>query len=247
MLRLLCITSHPDDEAGAFGGVLARYSEAGVECSVVCLTAGERATNRGGAEGAEALKALRRSEFAASCRHLGVAHYQVLDYPDGALDRADFFAVAGGLVRELRTLRPHVVITFGADGFVTAHPDHGMAGLFASVAFQWAARTTRCTEQLDEGLAVWQAKKLYYVTAEFTLRVRPAVSLPPVTARVDVAPYIRRKIEAFACHTSQRPLLQLFEDAQRRAGDHELYHLAATAAVTPMRMETDLFEGIGEE
>ena len=32
----------------AFGGILAKYSEAGVECSVICLTAGERAANRGG-------------------------------------------------------------------------------------------------------------------------------------------------------------------------------------------------------
>ena len=30
------------------------------------------------------------------------------------------------------------------------------------------------------------------------------------------------------------------------AGSDELYHLAATARVTPMRMETDLFEGIDE-
>ena len=33
MLKLLCVVAHPDDEAGAFGGVLAKYSEAGVECS----------------------------------------------------------------------------------------------------------------------------------------------------------------------------------------------------------------------
>src|ERR1022692_2121030 len=103
MLRLLCVTAHPDDEAGAFGGVLAHYSDAGVECSVLCLTAGERATNRSGVADDEALKAIRRKEFAASCRHLGVAHCQVLDYPDGALDRADFLAVTGHLVHAIRT------------------------------------------------------------------------------------------------------------------------------------------------
>ncbi len=247
MLRLLCITSHPDDEAGAFGGVLARYSEAGVECTVLCLTAGERAANRGGAADDDALKAMRRAEFAESCRHLGVARSMVLDYADGALDRVDFPEIAGRLVGAIRKLRPHVVTTFGAEGFVTAHPDHGMTGMFTSTAFQWAARTTRCTEQLERGLEPWQAKKLYYVTTEFSLPERPAVSLPPVTARVHVAPYIRRKIEAFACHTSQRVLLPVFEDAQTRAGDDELYHLAATAEITAMKMESDLFEGIDEE
>ncbi|MGC2211197.1 MAG: PIG-L family deacetylase [Candidatus Korobacteraceae bacterium] len=246
MLRLLCVTAHPDDEAGAFGGILSRYSDAGVECSVICLTAGERATNRGGAANDEALKAMRCKEFDAACRHLGVSHCQVLDYPDGALDRADFHAVTGRLIQAIRTQRPHVVITFGADGFVTAHPDHGMAGLFTSAAFQWAARANRCSAQLGQGLAPWQARKLYYVAAEFSLPERPAVSLPPVTARIDIAPYIRRKIEAFACHTSQRVLQPVFENAQQRAGDHELFHLVATAQVTPMQMETGLFEGITE-
>ena len=247
MLRLLCVTSHPDDEAGAFGGVLARYSEGGVECSVICLTAGERAANRGGADGDDALKSMRRAEFADSCRHLGVARYGVLNYADGALDRADFGEITGKLVEDIRKLRPHVVVTFGAEGFVTGHPDHGMTGMFTSMAFQWAARPTRCPEQLSCGLETWQAKKLYYVTTEFTIPDRPMVSLPPVTARVHVEPYIRRKIDAFACHTSQRILLPLFEDAQKRAGDDELYHLAATAEVTPMRMESNLFEGIVDQ
>lgn len=250
MLRLLCVTAHPDDESGAFGGVLSKYSEADVECSVLCLTAGERATNRGGAADDEALKQMRRAEFAAACRHLGVARSHVLDYPDGALDHTDFLAVTGTLVQTIRNLRPHVVVTFAAEGFFTAHPDHGMAGLFASAAFQWAARNNRCTAQLQEGIGLglepWQARKLYYVTTVFSLPERPTVSLAPVTARVDVSPYIGRKIEAFACHASQRALLPLFEKHQKRVGTHELFHLVATAEITPMRMETDLFEGIEE-
>jgi LmbE family N-acetylglucosaminyl deacetylase len=246
MLKLLCVTAHPDDEAGCFGGILSKYSEAGVECSVICLTAGERAANRGGAVDDEALKALRRQEFADSCTLLGVARCEVLDFADGALDRADFAEVAGALVYRIRTLRPHVVVTFAADGYLTAHPDHGMAGLFASAAFQWAARNNRYTAQMQDGLTPWQAKKLYYVTNEFTLRERPVVSLAPVTARVSVLPYLKRKNEAFAKHKTQHPLQPVFENAQRRAGDHELFHLAATAEVTAMGLERDLFEGLRE-
>jgi len=246
MLKLLCVTSHPDDEAGCFGGVLAKYSEAGVECSVICLTPGERAANRGAAADDEALKAIRRQEFADSCHHLGVAHCEVLDYSDGALDRADFFEVTGRLVYFIRTIRPHVVVSFGAEGFVTAHPDHGMAGLFTSAAFQWAARNSRYTAQLKDGLTPWQAEKLYYVTTEFSLPERPVVSLAPVTARISVAPYINRKNEAFAKHKTQAPLQPIFEHAQQQAGVYELFHLVATAEVTPMTMESDLFAGIRE-
>ena len=191
MLKLLCVTAHPDDEAGCFGGILSKYSEAGVHCSVICLTAGERAANRGGLVEDEALKAVRRQEFADSCHLLGVAHSEVLDFADGALDREDFAQVAGRLVHILRILRPHVVVTFAADGYLTAHPDHGMAGMFTAAAFQWAARNNRYTAQLkdaplQDGLTPWQAKKLYCVTAEFSLPERPVVSLAPVTARVSV-------------------------------------------------------------
>jgi LmbE family N-acetylglucosaminyl deacetylase len=246
MLKLLCVTAHPDDEAGCFGGVLAKYSEAGVECSVICLTAGERAANRGGASEDEALKAIRRNEFADSCRHLGVTHCEVLDYADGALPRADFFEVTGRLVHCIRRMRPHVVVSFGAEGFVTAHPDHGMAGLFTSAAFQWAARKTSYPDQLHQGLMPWQAKKLYYVTTEFSLPERPVVSLAPVTARISVSSYINRKIEAFARHTTQAPLQPIFEHAQQQAGVYELFHLVATAEVTAMAVEADLFAGIRE-
>ncbi len=246
MLKLLCVTAHPDDEAGCFGGVLSKYSEAGVECSVICLTAGERAANRGGIADDEALKTMRRKEFADSCHLLGVTRCEVLNYADGGLDREDFNEVTGRLVHLIRTLRPHVILSFGADGYVTAHPDHGMAGLFTSAAFQWAARNNRYTGQLDNGLTPWQASKLYYVTAEFSLRERPVVSLAPVTARISVVPYLNRKIEAFTKHKTQSPLLHIFEHAQRRAGDHELFHLVATAEITTMAMEHDLFEGLRE-
>jgi LmbE family N-acetylglucosaminyl deacetylase len=246
MLKLLCVTAHPDDESGCFGGVLSKYSEAGVECSVICLTPGERAANRGGTANDEALKELRRAEFAVACRHLGVTHSEVLDYADGALDRANFYEVTGKLVHSIRTLRPHVILSFGAEGFVTAHPDHGMTGLFASAAFQWAARKTSYADQLQQGLTPWQAKKLYYVTTLFSLPERPIVSLAPVTARISVSPYINRKNEAFARHRSQAPLQPIFEHAQQQVGVHELFHLVATAEVTAMTMEHDLFEGIRE-
>jgi LmbE family N-acetylglucosaminyl deacetylase len=246
MLKLLCVTAHPDDEAGCFGGILSKYSEAGVECSVICLTAGERAANRSGIVADEELKVTRRKEFADSCRHLGVTRCEVLSYADGALARADFSDVTGSLVLHIRKFRPHVVVTFAAEGFVTAHPDHGMAGLFTSAAFQWAARKTSYTDQLQHGVTPWQSEKLYYVTTEFSLPERPTVSLAPVTARIAVAQYINRKNEAFAKHKTQHPLQAIFEHAQQQAGIYELFHLAATAEVTPMKMESDLFDGIRE-
>src|SRR3974377_1644822 len=112
MYRLLCITAHPDDEDGAFGGTLALYAERGVEVSVVCLTAGTAARNRGDARNDEELAELRTAEFQASCAFLGIRHGEVLRYPDSKLDRANSADVVGELVLRIRRLRPHVVLTF---------------------------------------------------------------------------------------------------------------------------------------
>ena len=110
-MRLLGITAHPDDEAGAFGGSLLLYHSRKIETFVVCLTSGQAASNRGNAQSDEELAALRRAEFAASCDILHVTEAQILNYPDGALNRQDFHSVVGDLTRHIRQIRPHVIIT----------------------------------------------------------------------------------------------------------------------------------------
>jgi len=67
-----------------------------------------------------------------------------------------------------------------------------------------------------------------------------------VTARINISPYVNRKNEAFARHRTQAPLQPIFEHAQQQAGVYELFHLVATAEITAMEMEHDLFSGIRE-
>src|SRR3954454_15987526 len=102
MFRLLCVTAHPDDEAGAFGGTLLAAHERGVGTFVVCLTPGQAGTHRGGASSDEELARMRRDEFESSCEHLKVTEGVVLDYPDGKLDRQNLSDVAGELARWIR-------------------------------------------------------------------------------------------------------------------------------------------------
>jgi LmbE family N-acetylglucosaminyl deacetylase len=170
MLRLLCFTAHPDDEAGSFGGTLLHYAERGIETHVICLTPGQAATHRGSAKSDDELSAVRRREFEAACKLLKVGRGTVLDYPDGKLDRQDFHAVAADLTRRVRELRPHVMMTMGTEGAITAHPDHSMVAAFATMAYHWAGRTNRFPEQLQQGLAPHLTQKLYYGTALFTWR-----------------------------------------------------------------------------
>ena len=248
MLRLLCVTAHPDDEAGGFGGTLLLYASRGVETHVLCLTPGQAATNRGGARSGEELAAMRRAEFQASCRVLKIASAEVLDYPDAGLDRVDFHVAVGELTERIRRIRPHVILTIGPEGAVTAHPDHSMASLFTTLAYHWAGRSNRFPEQLQNGLTPHRAQKLYYSTTLFSLPDRQPVSPAPVTATIEIgAKFLDEKVRAFKQHTSQAPLFSLFEGMVRRRGTKELFHLAATTAPRPMQMETDLFEGVKED
>jgi len=248
MLRLLCVTAHPDDEAGGFGGSLLLSASRGVETHVLCLTPGQAATHRGGARSDEELAALRREEFQASCRVLKVSEGEVLNYPDAGLDRVDFYSAVGELVERIRRIRPHVMLTIGPEGAVTAHPDHSMASLFATLAYHWAGRSNRFPEQLQNGLRPHRTQKLYYATSLFSLPDRQPVSPSPVTATIEIGTeFLDEKVRAFKQHTSQAPLFSLFEGMARKRGTRELFHLAATTAPRQMQMETDLFEGVQDD
>ena len=247
MLRLLCVTAHPDDEAGAFGGTLLLSRERGIETYVICLTPGQAATYRGSTRSEEELAAQRRREFQDSCRILKVTRGEVLDYPDAALDRADFYRVVDDLVFRIRTIRPQVIMTLGPEGAVTAHPDHSMASLFATLAFHWAGRANRYVEQLNNGLAAYPPQKLYYGTALFTLPDRQPVALSPATATIQIGERLETKIAAFKAHLSQAPLFPIFENNVRKRGREEHFHLVARSVPSTIRPETDLFEGVEED
>jgi len=249
MLKLLCVTAHPDDEAGAFGGTLLLYHERGVETSVICMTAGTAARNRGTAGTDEELAALRRAEFAASCKLLKVSRGEVLDFPDGRLDRTDPYHAVGELTRRMREIRPHVVVTFGLDGGLTGHADHGMAGMLASMAFEWAGRPDRFPEQLEQGLKPHRPQKLYYVTADFLLPDRQPIAPPTVTARIEVGKErFEKKVEAFQLHTTQAPLFgRVRKNLGQRGGAVEMFHLVARRDPGDAALETDLFAGVVED
>jgi len=242
----MCITAHPDDEAGSFGGVLRLSADRGVETSVVCLTPGQAATHRGEARNDQELAAIRRKEFAASCEILKVARGTVLDYLDGQLHRQDLYKVVCDLTHHVRQLRPHIIITFGPEGGVTAHTDHSMASVFATLAFQWAGRSNRFPDQLKDGITPHRAQKLYYATANFTLPDRQPISLAPATAVVQIGDHLETKIAAFRAHLTQKPLWPLFEFHVRQRGRNELFHLAGSVNTDPVQRETDLFTGVKE-
>ncbi len=247
MLRLLCVTAHPDDEAGAFGGALMHYHDRGVETAVLCLTPGQAATNRGGARSDEELSAMRRAEFARAVAMLKVNKGKVLNYRDGQLDRANFLEAAGDIALRIRDFRPQVIITLGCEGAITGHVDHGMVGLFTTAAYHWAGREDRFRDQLVDGRKPYRSQKLYYATWLFTAPGRPPISPSPVTTILEVSQYLPIKLAAFKAHTSQNPLYEGFVQLAQQRGAKEMFHLVASSRPRRAAVERDLFAWVVED
>ena len=236
----MCVVAHPDDECFAFGGALALAADRGVETYVLCLTDGQAATARGAAETGEELGRMRRAEFAASCKILGVQHQELLDYQDGRLEFVDFSRTAGRLVERIRRFRPDLVLTFGADGALNTHADHMMVSMLTTAAFHWSGRDRRYPELAQ----VFQPRRLIHLSTDFFLRDRQPPLPTPWSIRLDISAVSQRKFDAFRAHTSQAPLIERTKELFEEHGGSEFYTLQASAEPGPVRMQTDLFDGL---
>jgi LmbE family N-acetylglucosaminyl deacetylase len=218
-VTVLAVFAHPDDEALACGGTLARLAGSGTEVIVLCASRGERGSLAGPVRDA-ALGDERARELFEAARALGVSGVILLDHPDGDLRWADVSALHADIVMAIRRYRPAAVITFGADGLYW-HDDH--------IAVH--ERTTTAVASLG-----FMAPALYYVTMpRGVMRAivgRAAArgwqptpkgfwSLQPdafglhaatPTIIVNVEAWVPRKLDAIRRHRSQMGAAHPFDD-----------------------------------
>lgn len=248
-LRLMCLTAHPDDEAGAFGAALLKAAEHGIETSILCLTEGAAGSYREPEQTDEELAALRRKEFAEAAAALHISNTELMQYPDGGLWQEPFLGLVETFVRGLRTVRPHIVLTFGGEGGVNLHRDHTVVSLAATAAFHWAGRSMFFPQQFPK-LAPWAAQKLYYASTSFIAvneeEIKRTGTRVPPSLTYRLTPEERKqKFAAFAKHTSQRGVLERVERQFSEEMNQEQYLLVA--ARNPLASESDLWDGVIED
>lgn len=248
-LRLMCVTAHPDDESGGFGGALLLAHGRRADTTVICLTEGRAASNRGDTRSDDELAAARLAEMAISCGILGVTRHEVWNYPDGALIQANLFEITTRLVERMRQLRPHIVLTFGGDGGPNLHRDHAVAGFAATAAFHWSGRSNFAEEQLKNGLALWAPQKLYYEATRFTVsKFKEEAAVAPRTpssVTLELGPLQEVKRQAIEAHDTQS-VMSRAAHAYEKYGHEEHYLLASARDADRFRNETDIFSGIEE-
>jgi len=123
----LAIGAHPDDVEFGCGGTLAKWAAAGCTIHHLVLTDGSKGTWNPDAD-KEALVAARRLEQAEAARRLGSRGEVVfLDQIDGELEST--LALRGEVARQIRRLKPDVVLGHDPWKRYRLHPDHRHAGL----------------------------------------------------------------------------------------------------------------------
>lgn len=287
--RLLAVHAHPDDESSKGAATYAYYVTSGASVTVVSCTGGERGDVQNAALAPRAMAerdmaGLRRLEMASAQHILGIDH-RWLGYVDSGLpegytrDRADLlpagcFALvpleisAAPLVKIIREVRPHVLVTYDETGGYP-HPDHIRTHELSVYAWHAAADPSRFRE-LGEP---WRIPKVYYdrifnshkvsavydalaaaghERAESMAELREWMRDRPFTAttQVPVGEHFEARDAALRSHASQVAPDDTFffwpNDVQRAAWPFEDFQLVASDVATTVP-ESDLFAGISED
>jgi LmbE family N-acetylglucosaminyl deacetylase len=162
---LLQVTAHPDDEDG---GMLTTESRGmGVRVGLCTITRGEGGQNKIGSELFDALGITRTEELLAADRYYGIEQFftRAVDFGfsktvEETLDKWDG-AATEDLVRAIRIFRPEVLIARFQGTKRDGHAHHQASSIITRRAFLAAGDPSQYPDQIAQGLAPWQPKKLY--------------------------------------------------------------------------------------
>lgn len=267
MGNIVSFHAHPDDEAIAVGGALARAATEGHRVVVVFATKGEHGeVPEGLLDDGEALWQRREKECYDAARILGVQRVEFLGYTDSGMmgtsqnDAPDSFWQAN--VEEAATRLARILDQEGADILTIydedggyGHPDHiqvhrvgvlaaskaGTGKVYESVVDRDRIKEWFAMAQSPEGRALLGDVEFPSTEGVESMGV-PAEN---ITTRLDVGAYLDQKRRAMAAHSSQISegsfFLALPEELSRQVWGSESYVLRGAP---PGTMETWLFDGV---
>lgn len=213
--------AHPDDEAIATGGTMARAAAEGHRVVLVVATGGEAGEVVDGfLDDDEELASRRRTETAAAAEILGVRRVEFLGYHDSGMmgtetnDRPDCFwqadvdDAAGRLAAVLAEESPDVLTVYDANGGY-GHPDHIQVHRVGHRAAAIAAVPRVFEATLNRDRIAEMAERAAEQGLETPGRsdgedeVTVGVSDAEITTVVSVDAYLDHKRRAMAAHASQ--------------------------------------------
>ena len=206
---------------------------------------------------------MRTGELECACAHIGIRELRWLDWPDGGVKDLPRREAVGQIVRQIRDVRPDVIITHPEHGLYP-HPDHLAIWEMVREAFSLAADAA---EYPDAGPA-WAPARLFTRAlpqsifekspglADFRVELNgellPFYATPDdeVDVIMHVEPWVERRMAAWDCHRSQhnpKGFSSTMPDGVRRemaANEHFL--LAAARVPLPDGVTDDLLAGLAK-
>ncbi len=213
---VLVVVAHSDDTVLVAPWLARAAWDQGKRIAVVHLTDSAAGRNRFGPEHGTSLGLVREAEGRRALARLGVENVWFLSHRDtpgqGVLLSLASWGHGSALeetVRLIRLTRPDVVLTWLPSTVIGQnHGDHQAAGVIATEAFDLAESPVAFPGQLAspagsspasralEGLAPWQARKLYYFTDAFD--TEPFAGSGPAYPASEVSPSRRLRYDAAA-------------------------------------------------
>ena len=261
MATIAFFHAHPDDEAIATGGTMAKAAAAGHRVVLVVATKGEHGeVDEGYLPEGELLWERRVVETADAARVLGVARFEFLGYVDSGMIgtpenelpecfwQADIEEAARRLADILEEEQADVLTCYDENGNY-GHPDHIQVHRVGVRAAELAGTRKVYENTVDRDYVV----ELMQRAAEFGVPDAPVeepleLGVPGalITTEVDVRDFLDAKRQAMKAHASQIAETSFFlampDIAFEAMWGQEWYILRGAP---PGTKETDLFEGIG--
>jgi LmbE family N-acetylglucosaminyl deacetylase len=263
LATLVTFHAHPDDEAIATGGVMAKAAAEGHRVVLVVATRGELGeVVEGVLNPGEELGARREIETEAAAAILGVTRVEFLGYVDsgmpgtpsnsapGSFWTADVEEAAARLAAILREEQADVLTAYDERG-VYGHPDHVQVHRVGLRAAEMAGTPRVYLNTVDadalEALVTRLAEADPALLESLSDPAGLELGVPGerVTTRVDVRSYLGPKRRAMAAHASQIPPSSFFlaltpEHFEAFFGEECFIRVGSAPGVR----ETDLFDGL---
>ncbi len=177
MSKVLVIAAHPDDELLGCGGALIRHVDRGDIVQSIIMCEGESLRY----EGREVRQHEATIEAAAI---IGISDTHRFDFPDQRLDKFSLIELITPIERVVDSFQPEIVyVQFWGD----INRDHALTFEAASVALRPTTPSV---------------KEIYTFYTVGSTELKTPMQFVPNTW-IDIENQLERKIQAFACYTSE--------------------------------------------
>jgi LmbE family N-acetylglucosaminyl deacetylase len=187
---VLVVVAHADDPTLFLGGTIARWADCGWRVVVVRAT-DDRWDSWNLDESATTTH--NKQQFDKAMAILGVSHVVELGWPTDTLGDASEIVIREQIIRQIRTHRPHTLVTFDPfSQFAEDNEDHKMIARATDEAFWTSQFDKHHPEHFNEGLSPHGCFERWYFGR----------AVGEVTDVVDISSTLSRKVEAACAHTT---------------------------------------------